>query len=327
MRLAHSRVRLARASFLLFRNEKNGTQQTENNNTPNNNVAATPAPTGFDQLNLHPALLAAVKAEGYTTPTPIQQQAIPDVLVGRDLLGIAQTGTGKTAAFALPILHRLVANQVRLGRSLTRVLVLSPTRELASQIADSFRTYGRDLPVRGAVVYGGVSFGPQARQLQSGVDIVVATPGRLLDLIQQGHCSLAEVRILVLDEADRMLDMGFIKPIRQIAAMVAKKRQTMLFSATMPKEIVHLADSLLREPVKVEVTPVASAAPKIDQWVVHVPRTLKQPMLERLLEADDATSVVVFTRTKHGADRVMKRLVRAGIEAAAIHGNRNQSQR
>ncbi len=151
------------------------TQQTENNNTPNNNVAATPAPTGFDQLNLHPALLAAVKAEGYTTPTPIQQQAIPDVLVGRDLLGIAQTGTGKTAAFALPILHRLVANQVRLGRSLTRVLVLSPTRELASQIADSFRTYGRDLPVRGAVVYGGVSFGPQARQLQSGVDIVVAT--------------------------------------------------------------------------------------------------------------------------------------------------------
>jgi len=290
----------------------------------------------FSALRLSAPVLKALAEEGYEKPTPIQAKAIPPALEGRDVLGCAQTGTGKTAAFTLPIIERLTklgelaapghgAPARKPGRP--HALVLAPTRELAVQIAESIGTYGRHARCKTATVFGGVGQNPQVQALKAGVDIVVATPGRLLDLIQQGHCSLAEVRILVLDEADRMLDMGFIKPIRQITGMVPAKRQTMLFSATMPKEIVHLADSLLREPVKVEVTPVASAAPKIDQWVVHVPRTLKQSMLERLLESDDATSVVVFTRTKHGADRVMRRLVRAKVDAAAIHGNRNQSQR
>ena len=291
----------------------------------------------FHALKLSAPVLRALAEEGYEKPTPIQAKAIPPALEGRDVLGCAQTGTGKTAAFTLPIIERLgalgeIGAQARPAGAARKpgrphALVLAPTRELAVQIAESIATYGRHAKCRTATIFGGVGQNPQVQALKAGVDIVVATPGRLLDLIQQGHCSLAEVRILVLDEADRMLDMGFIKPIRQIAGMVPAQRQTMLFSATMPKEIVHLAESLLRNPVKVEVTPVASAAPKIDQWVVHVPRALKQSMLERLLEADDATSVVVFTRTKHGADRVMRRLLRAKVEAAAIHGNRNQSQR
>ena len=296
----------------------------------------------FRTLRLSDPLLRALAEEGYEHPTPIQAKAIPPALEGRDVLGCAQTGTGKTAAFTLPLIQRLeeagelgpgAAGAAPAGKRRERspgrphALVLAPTRELAVQINESISTYGRHARCRTAVIFGGVGQNPQVQALRGGVDIVVATPGRLLDLIQQGHCSLADVHILVLDEADRMLDMGFIKPIRQIAAMVAKKRQTMLFSATMPKEIRHLADALLTDPVRVEVTPVASAAPKIEQQVVHVPRELKQPLLERVLEADDANSVVVFTRTKHGADRVMKRLVRAGIEAAAIHGNRNQSQR
>jgi ATP-dependent RNA helicase RhlE len=296
----------------------------------------------FRTLRLSDPLLRALAEEGYEQPTPIQAKAIPPALEGRDVLGCAQTGTGKTAAFTLPLIQRLeAAGELGQGASgaapagkrkerapgRPHALVLAPTRELAVQINESISTYGRHARCRTAVIFGGVGQNPQVQALRGGVDIVVATPGRLLDLIQQGHCSLADVHVLVLDEADRMLDMGFIKPIRQIAAMVAKKRQTMLFSATMPKEIRHLADALLTDPVRVEVTPVASAAPKIDQQVVHVPRELKQPLLERVLEADDANSVVVFTRTKHGADRVMKRLVRAGVEAAAIHGNRNQSQR
>ena len=305
----------------------------------------------FSKLRLAAPLLRALAEEGYEVPTPIQAKAIPPALEGRDVLGCAQTGTGKTAAFTLPLIQRLEeagelgaggarppagkpgAEQKAGGHGKQRApgrphaLVLAPTRELAVQINESISTYGRHARCRTAVIFGGVGQNPQVQALRGGVDIVVATPGRLLDLIQQGHCSLADVHILVLDEADRMLDMGFIKPIRQIAAMVAKKRQTMLFSATMPKEIRHLADALLTDPVRVEVTPVASAAPKIEQHVVHVPRELKQSLLERVLESDDAESVVVFTRTKHGADRVMKRLVRAGVEAAAIHGNRNQSQR
>jgi ATP-dependent RNA helicase RhlE len=307
---------------LFFRNEKNVTQQTETNN-----AQAANAPTGFDQLNLHPALLAAVKAEGYTVPTPIQQQAIPDVLAGRDLLGIAQTGTGKTAAFALPILHRLVANQVRLGRSLTRVLVLSPTRELASQIADSFRTYGRDLPVRGAVVYGGVSFGPQARQLQSGVDIVVATPGRLLDHITQGTLKLDKTEIFVLDEADQMLDLGFMRDIRKIVALLPQNRQNLFFSATMPKEIGNLAGELLRNPARVQVTPVAKTADRVEQRVVFCEGARKRAILAEILTKIATTRTLVFARTKRGADKVAEYLEKGGIPANAIHGNKSQGQR
>ncbi len=292
----------------------------------------------FTALRLAAPILKALAEEGYQTPTPIQAQAIPPALQGRDLLGCAQTGTGKTAAFALPIIQRLkLAGELgegtpkhpakRAAPGRPHALILAPTRELAVQIDQSLTTYGRHAGVRTAVIFGGVGQNPQVKALQSGVDIVVATPGRLLDLIQQRHLSLADVHILVLDEADRMLDMGFIKPIRQIAGMVAKERQTMLFSATMPKEIQHLADALLRDPVKVAVTPVASAAPMIEQRVHPVPKDLKQPLLERLLEDDSLESVVVFTRTKHGADRVMKRLMRAKVNAAAIHGNKNQNQR
>jgi ATP-dependent RNA helicase RhlE len=290
----------------------------------------------FSALRLSAPVLKALAEEGYEKPTPIQAKAIPPALEGRDVLGCAQTGTGKTAAFTLPIIERLTklgelaapghgAPARKPGRP--HALVLAPTRELAVQIAESIGTYGRHARCKTATVFGGVGQNPQVQALKAGVDIVVATPGRLLDLIQQRHCSLADVHILVLDEADRMLDMGFIKPIRQIAAMVSQKRQTMLFSATMPKEIRHLADALLKDPVSVEVTPVASAAPKIEQCVIHVSRELKQSLLERLLEGDDMESVVVFTRTKHGADRVMKRLLRAKVDAAAIHGNKNQNQR
>ena len=292
----------------------------------------------FKSLRLAAPLLRALAEEGYETPTPIQAKAIPPALEGRDILGSAQTGTGKTAAFTLPLIQRLqssgeigadAAHAPKRARvpGKPHALVLAPTRELAVQIAESIAVYGRHASVRTAVIYGGVGQNAQVNALRGGVDIVVATPGRLLDLIQQRHCNLSDVHILVLDEADRMLDMGFIKPIRTIAGMVSKKRQTMLFSATMPKEIRHLADSLLTDPVRVEVAPVASAAPKIEQRVHHVSREMKQPLLERLLEGDDMRSVLVFTRTKHGADRVMKRLVRAHVEAAAIHGNKNQSQR
>ncbi len=288
----------------------------------------------FNALRLSAPLLKALAEEGYEKPTPIQAQAIPPALEGRDILGCAQTGTGKTAAFALPLIQRLTASR-EIGKAAAKsrlpgrphALILAPTRELAVQIADSINVYGRHAAVKTCLVFGGVGQNPQVTALRAGVDVVVATPGRLLDLIQQRHCSLQDVHVLVLDEADRMLDMGFIKPIRTITGMVPKERQTMLFSATMPKEVKHLAESLLREPVRVEVTPVASAAPKIDQRVMHVARELKQPLLERLLESGDMTSVVVFTRTKHGADRVMKRLVRAKVDALAIHGNKNQNQR
>jgi len=310
--------------LLFFQNENHVTQPTETNQNAPQTEAVQSA---FDQLKLHSALLAAVKAEGYTTPTPIQQQAIPEVLAGRDLLGIAQTGTGKTAAFALPILHRLVANQVRLGRSLTRVLVLSPTRELASQIADSFKTYGRTLPVRGAVVYGGVSFGPQARQLQSGVDIVVATPGRLLDHIQQGTLKLDKTEIFVLDEADQMLDLGFMRDIRKIVALLPQNRQNLFFSATMPKEIGNLAGELLRNPTRVQVTPVAKTADRVEQRVVLCDGARKRAILSEILTKIATTRTLVFARTKRGADKVAEYLEKGGIPANAIHGNKSQGQR
>jgi len=284
----------------------------------------------FSSLGLSGPILAALADEGYATPTPIQSQAIPPILEGRDLLGCAQTGTGKTAAFALPILHRLDAEPIdksRRGPALPRVLVLSPTRELATQIGDSFASYGAHTGLVHAVIYGGVSQFHQEKALRRGVDILVATPGRLMDLMNQGLMNFSRVHTLVLDEADRMLDMGFIDPIRRISAALPSPRQTLLFSATMPPEIAKLAHSLLRNPVKISVTPVASAAPLIEQSVYMVMRKSKQALLEHMLADTALERALVFTRTKHGADRVSKQLLRAGVSAQAIHGNKSQNQR
>jgi ATP-dependent RNA helicase RhlE len=274
--------------------------------------------------------MRALADEGYLTPTPIQAQAIPLVLAGRDVLGCAQTGTGKTAAFALPIIHRLLESPAPMATSQikkARVLVLSPTRELATQIADSFKTYGKHTRLSGAVIYGGVSQRMQERSLQRGVDVIVATPGRLIDLTEQGLIDYSGITTFVLDEADRMLDMGFINPIRQIAGHIKSEHQTLLFSATMPREIEKLAASLLRNPTRVAVTPVASAAPMIEQVVYYIGQFQKQSLLENLVSDRSVRRAVVFTRTKHGADRVCKKLEIAGVSAIAIHGNKNQSQR
>jgi ATP-dependent RNA helicase RhlE len=284
----------------------------------------------FASLNLAAPILEALEQEGYTNPTPIQAKTIPATLEGRDVLGCAQTGTGKTAAFALPILHKLLSeprDKSYRGRPLARALILSPTRELATQIAESFKTYGRNTGVSGTIIFGGVGQGPQVRDLQRGIDVIVATPGRLLDLMEQGHVDLSGVTTFVLDEADRMLDMGFITPIREIAAKVPTNRQTLLFSATMPREIQHLAESLMSNPVRVAVTPVASAAPKIEQRLYMVPRQQKLGLLLHLMDAEKATRAVVFSKTKHGADKLCKRLVQMGIPSTAIHGNKAQNQR
>ena len=284
----------------------------------------------FSSLQLAAPVLAALAEEGYVNPTPIQAKTIPTALAGRDVLGCAQTGTGKTAAFALPILHRLITqprDKSYRGRPLSRALILAPTRELATQIAESFKTYGRHSGVSGTTIYGGVGQGPQVRDLTRGVDVIVATPGRLLDLMEQGHVDLSGIETFVLDEADRMLDMGFIAPIREIAAKVPAKRQTLLFSATMPKEIQHLAESLLTDPVRVAVSPVSSMAPKIEQRLYHVPRTQKFALLVHQLAAEKAERAVVFSKTKHGADKLCKRLVQMGVTATAIHGNKAQNQR
>ncbi|MCP8937849.1 DEAD/DEAH box helicase [Alsobacter sp. SYSU M60028] len=283
--------------------------------------------TQFSDLGLAAPLQKALAAENYERPTPIQAQAIPHVLEGRDLLGVAQTGTGKTAAFALPILHRLAADARPTPRKGCRCLVLSPTRELASQIADSFRAYGRFLRLTSTVVFGGVSIGKQVREMANGVDILVATPGRLLDLVNQRALSLSTVEILVLDEADQMLDMGFIHDIRKLAALIPAKRQTLFFSATMPKEIAELADRFLTNPAKVAVAPVATTAERVDQRVIFIETARKQALLTRLLDDRSIDRALVFTRTKHGADRVVRRLEQSGIPAAAIHGNKSQSQR
>jgi ATP-dependent RNA helicase RhlE len=285
----------------------------------------------FDELGLNAELLRAVAGEGYTTPTPIQSQAIGPVLAGRDVLGIAQTGTGKTAAFALPILQRLQSTSPadharKRGRS-PRVLVLSPTRELATQINESFATYGRHTPWRRAVVYGGVSQGPQAKALRDGVDIVVATPGRLLDLVNQRLISLSQIEILVIDEADRMFDMGFIRDLRRIVDLLPRQRQTLLFSATMPADIRDLAGRILREPVRVQVAAKNLAADTVAQSVYFVEQRNKPTLLTHLLEKHEITRAIVFTRTKHGADKVAKHLSRAGIRAEAIHGNKSQAAR
>jgi len=283
--------------------------------------------TAFTDLNLSQPLLKALAQEGYDKPTPIQARAIPDLLNGRDLLGIAQTGTGKTAAFALPILQKLSQKPERPARGTCRALILSPTRELASQIADSFRTYGRHLKVSRAVVFGGVSIGKQIDILRGGVDVLVATPGRLVDLIERRAITLAQVEIFVLDEVDQMLDLGFIHAIRKITGMLPKQRQNLFFSATMPKEIAGLANALLSDPVRVEVAPVATTAERVNQSVIHVEPASKLKLLADLLKDNAMTRTLVFTRTKHGADKVMKGLSAAGFTAAAIHGNKSQNNR
>lgn len=316
---------------------------TTNQTTPPSNIT-------FAQLNLAEPVRRALDEAGYTTPTPIQGLAIPPALLGRDVLGIAQTGTGKTAAFALPIIHRLLTMPAaRLpkgptpppaqggrgkGRQarreppfLPRALILSPTRELATQITESFNEYARHAKLRHTAIFGGVSQFRQEKALERGVDIVVATPGRLIDLMDQGLTDFSAVRTLVLDEADRMLDMGFIHPIRRIAEELPEPRQTLLFSATMPPAIAQLASSLLKEPVRVEAPRDKANLPKIEQSVHMVDAEAKHPLLERMLGEGDVERAVVFTRTKHGADRLARRLLSAGIESVSIHGNKTQGQR
>lgn len=285
----------------------------------------------FQDLALIEPLQRAIQSEGYTQPTPIQQQAIPVVLQGQDLLACAQTGTGKTAAFALPmlqLLHQTAARQDnRPTKRPIRALILTPTRELAIQIEESFLAYGRNLPLRVTVVFGGVSAFGQIQSLQRGVDVLVATPGRLLDLIGQGHVALGQLSFFVLDEADRMLDMGFVHDVKRIIAMLPKKRQSLFFSATMPPEIVRLADTILSDPAKVEVTPVSSTAETIRQSIYFVDKADKQALLTDVLQDRDIETALVFTRTKYGADKVAKALNRSGIKAEAIHGNKSQNAR
>ena len=283
--------------------------------------------TSFHQFTLNDAITHALAGEKYLVPTPIQAQTIPIVMSGRDVIGIAQTGTGKTAAFALPILHCLAASPRPLVRKSCRVVVLSPTRELSGQILDSFRTYGRHLRVRAALAIGGVSMGGQVRTLLNGVDVLVATPGRLLDLVKNNALRLGEVECLVLDEADRMLDMGFIRDIRKIVAKLPAQRQTLMFSATMPRAIAELATHMLRDPIKVAVGPVASTVERVDQRVIRVDRSSKPAILIDVLRREPIDRALIFTRTKHGADKVARGLIRAGIGAEAIHGNKSQNQR
>ena len=279
----------------------------------------------FASLGLVQPILRALTTEGYSTATPVQAQAITPGLEGRDVLASAQTGTGKTAAFALPILQRLSSNTAS-GKA-PRCLVLCPTRELATQIADGFRAYGRNLSLRHAVIFGGVNQNPQVKALHMGLDIVIATPGRLLDLMNQGHVDLRGIEVLVLDEADRMLDMGFIHDIRKIVAKLSAKRQTMMFSATMPAEIRQLAGTLLRNPAVVQVAPVATTAEGIDQSVYFVEKSNKPQLLAHLVNELPMSRAIVFTRTKHGADKVVKHLHHRGIRAEAIHGNKSQNAR
>lgn len=282
----------------------------------------------FKDLNLIAPLLKALEHEGYTNPTPIQQEAIPIVLQKKDLLGCAQTGTGKTAAFALPILQLLhEVPQERGHHKHIKTLILTPTRELAIQIGESFATYGKHLPLKHVVIFGGVPQGAQTRALREGVDILIATPGRLLDLMDQKFVHLNQLEIFVLDEADRMLDMGFIHDVKKVVARIPVKRQTLFFSATMPPEIQKLANTILVKPEKVEVTPVSSTAEKIEQSVFFVDKKDKKKLLAYLLKDKAIVSALVFTRTKHGADKVAKDLYKEGITAEAIHGNKSQGAR
>jgi ATP-dependent RNA helicase RhlE len=281
----------------------------------------------FKELDLTAPLLQALETEGYTKPTPIQEQSIPVILQQKDLLGCAQTGTGKTAAFALPILQLLSAEGQDKSHKTIKALVLTPTRELAIQINDSFAAYGRHLKLKHLVIFGGVPQGAQTKALHGGVDILIATPGRLLDLMDQKHISLKDIGIFVLDEADRMLDMGFIHDVKKVVARLPQKRQTLFFSATMPPEIQKLANTILYKPEKVEVTPVSSTAETIQQSIYFVDKKDKKKLLIHILKDRSIISALVFTRTKHGADRVAKDLTRAGIHAEAIHGNKSQNAR
>lgn len=282
----------------------------------------------FENLKLIEPILKALKTEGYTTPTPIQAQAIPIVLNHRDLLGCAQTGTGKTAAFALPTLQLLYQDRMAHKEQKTiKALVLTPTRELAIQIAESFTAYGKNTGLKNLVIFGGVSQNPQVDALRRGVDILIATPGRLLDLMNQRFVHLEHVKMLILDEADRMLDMGFVNDVKKIIAKVPAKRQTLFFSATMPKEIQHLADTILTNPERIEVTPVSSTADTIQQSLYYVEKNDKKSLLIHILKDKEIKTALVFTRTKHGADKVVKDLVRVGITAEAIHGNKSQNAR
>lgn len=281
----------------------------------------------FTELGVAAPLRRVLKTENYINPTPIQARAIPLLLAKKDLIGIAQTGTGKTAAFALPILQQLSEKRERAVPCAVRALILSPTRELALQIGDSFKTYGRHLGLRQAVIMGGVGQQSQVRALARRVDILIATPGRLLDLISQGHVRLDKVSFLVLDEADRMLDMGFIPDVRKIIGALPRQRQSMLFSATMPPDVVHLAREILREPVRVEVSPKTVTVERIDQRVFFVEKGNKRALLARLLLDPALARVLVFTRTKRGANRVAEQLSRAGVATEALHGNKSQNAR
>ncbi|NOT73971.1 MAG: DEAD/DEAH box helicase [Cyclobacteriaceae bacterium] len=282
----------------------------------------------FEKLNLIEPITRALKAEGYTQPTPIQEQAIPVLLERKDLLGCAQTGTGKTLAFAAPILQLLHQDELFVkGPAGIKTLILTPTRELAIQIGDSFATYGKFLKLKHAVIFGGVSQKPQTDALRNGVDILIATPGRLLDLMDQRFVHLQNLKIFVLDEADRMLDMGFIHDVKKIIAKLPVKRQTLFFSATMPPEISKLANTILTNPVRVEVTPVSSTANTIQQQLYYVEKSDKRSLLLHLLKDKSIETALVFTRTKHGADKVVKDLNRAGVTAEAIHGNKSQNAR
>lgn len=282
----------------------------------------------FKELHLVAPLLKALETEGYTTPTPIQEQSIPHILRGKDLLGCAQTGTGKTAAFAIPILQNLLLEQKEDAYNHNiKALVLTPTRELAIQIDESFDAYGKHTGLRHTVIYGGVSQFHQTTELRRGVDILIATPGRLLDLIAQKYVNLAHIKMFVLDEADRMLDMGFIHDVKKIIARLPEKRQTLFFSATMPPEITKLSASILTNPVRVEVAPASSTAENVDQHIYLVEKNDKRQLLIHLLKNNDIQNALVFTRTKYGADKIAKELYRANISADAIHGNKTQAAR
>jgi ATP-dependent RNA helicase RhlE len=284
--------------------------------------------TSFNDFGLVEPINRALAEEKYLTPTPIQSQTIPLALQGRDVIGIAQTGTGKTAAFALPIIHHLHTKRLRPDKKACRVLVLSPTRELSGQISDSFRAYGRHIrPLAVALAIGGVPINKQIRSLAHGVEVLVATPGRLIDLVNQRALRLDQVEVLVLDEADRMLDMGFIHDIKRIVAMLRKERQTLFFSATMPQEITKLADAMLRNPARVAVTPQASTVEKVQQRVILTEKASKPALLAEVLKTETTDRVLVFTRTKHGADKVVRALQKSGFAAEAIHGNKSQNQR
>jgi superfamily II DNA/RNA helicase len=284
--------------------------------------------TSFNDFGLVEPITHALRDEKYETPTPIQAQTIPLALSGKDVIGIAQTGTGKTAAFALPILHHIVRKRLRPEKKACRILVLSPTRELSGQISDSFRAYGRYIrPLAVTLAIGGVPINKQIRSMAHGAEILVATPGRLLDLVHQHAVRLDKVEVLVLDEADRMLDMGFIHDIRKVVAMLPKDRQTLFFSATMPQEITKLADQMLRDLAKVSVTPQATTAERVNQRVILIDKAAKNGLLAELLKSEKSDRVLVFTRTKHGADKVVRVLEKSGLRAEAIHGNKSQNNR